>query len=310
MTLPLPRYACCILLRARDAHVLLEARGPCAAIASNSLTCFGGKVEACDASVEVAVLRELMEELRWRPGAPLRFAVDLFVGGALTARFFVAEAPSEPEMLAVVQQEPGRGHAWLPLAAAFSADSRVSPWHRSVLEAFSRGAARADVAAPPFGGAPPAPRPFGFWRSGADPSLPLPVPSAPPPPADAAVLLRYLTAHALVESYEHGHSTCRLCGERSRALGCATLTDGAWLWPEGFAHDLRRTASSRPGRCWMPRCARMRRRAARSCRRATTCCGSPAAGRQRRSQGARRRGCASTPRWPCLGSLLLLHEVK
>ena len=235
MALPLPRYACCILLRARDAHVLLEARGPCAAIAPNSLTCFGGKVEACDASAEVAVLRELMEELRWRPGAPLRFAVDLYVGGALTARFFAAEAPSEPEMLAVVQQEPGRGHAWLPLAAASSADSRVSPWHRSVLEAFSRGAARADVAAPPFGGAP-VPRPFGFWRSGADPSLPHPVPSAPPPPADAAVLLRYLTAHALVESYEHGHSTCRLCGERSRALGCATLTDGAWLWPEGFAH--------------------------------------------------------------------------
>jgi hypothetical protein len=77
---------------------------------------------------------------------------------------------------------------------------------------------------------------FGFWRSTARPELPLPTPSPPPPPAAAAVLLHYLTAHALVESYEHGYSVCRLCGERSKALGCATLTDGVFAWPEGFAH--------------------------------------------------------------------------
>ena len=77
---------------------------------------------------------------------------------------------------------------------------------------------------------------FGFWRCVAHPDLPAPTASPPPPPADAATLLEYLTTHALVESYEHGYSVCRLCGERSKALGCVTLTDGVWAWPEGFAH--------------------------------------------------------------------------
>ena len=105
-----------------------------------------------------------------------------------------------------------------------------------------RGEPQGEAAAPP----PPLPRRlsrgegdrllFGFWRSAGAPELPLPRPSEPPPPAQRAVLLRYLTAHALLESYEHGYSVCRLCGERSKALGCATLTDGVFAWPEGFAH--------------------------------------------------------------------------
>ena len=74
---------------------------------------------------------------------------------------------------------------------------------------------------------------FGFWSPS---TPPFPRSTTRPPPAHAPLLLRYLTAFALLESYEHGYSTCRLCGERSRALGCATLTDGAHLWPEGFAH--------------------------------------------------------------------------
>ena len=68
--------------------------------------------------------------------------------------------------------------------------------------------------------------PFGFWSPSARPTPSPPLPHAP-------LLLRYLTAHALLESYEHGHAACRLCGARA---GCATLTDGARVWPEGFAH--------------------------------------------------------------------------
>jgi len=53
-------------------------------------------------------------------------------------------------------------------------------------------------------------------------------------------VLRYLTAHALVESFELAHAPCRFaCGAPARERGCATLTDGAHVFPEGFAHYMR-----------------------------------------------------------------------
>jgi hypothetical protein len=84
--------------------------------------------------------------------------------------------------------------------------------------------------------------PVGFWRKhpaasgapGGEEDLPYP---APAPGATAPVplphLLRYLTAHAFLESYEHGAAACRLCGAPN---GYATLTDGVHVWPEGLAH--------------------------------------------------------------------------
>ena len=96
--------------------------------------------------------------------------------------------------------------------------------------------------------------PVGFWRkhpaaSGApgEEDLPYPAPAAPgaaPLPLPLPHLLRYLTAHAYLESYEHGAAACRLCGAQNN--GCATLTDGVHVWPEGLAHYVQAHAVALP----------------------------------------------------------------
>ena len=93
---------------------------------------------------------------------------------------------------------------------------------------------------------PPALREVGFWRdtrrsssSSSDPRpLPEPAASSRLCASSLALLQRYLTAHAMVESFEHGWSYCRLspCSAEPRTLGCASLTDGISVWPEGYAH--------------------------------------------------------------------------
>jgi hypothetical protein len=80
---------------------------------------------------------------------------------------------------------------------------------------------------------------FGFWRARDDDAAdarPWPLASAAALPAAARALVRrYLTAHAFVESFELAPAACRLaCG--ARAIGHATLTDGVFVWPEGFVH--------------------------------------------------------------------------
>ena len=83
---------------------------------------------------------------------------------------------------------------------------------------------------------------IGFWRgSCVDDERPLPFSDdgEMPGPAVLALTLRYLTAHAIVESWEHGYSYCRFlpaCTASPRTLGCVTLTDGIYVWPEGLAH--------------------------------------------------------------------------
>ena len=60
-----------------------------------------------------------------------------------------------------------------------------------------------------------------------------------PPPEDLALTLLYLTSHAMVESWEHGYAPCRFietCTSPPYLLGCTTLTDGVFVWPEGLAH--------------------------------------------------------------------------
>jgi hypothetical protein len=78
--------------------------------------------------------------------------------------------------------------------------------------------------------------PVGFWSKGVHDTtseFPFPMASTLPTQAPLAILTRYLTVGALLESYEHGFSSCRLCG---KANGCATLTDGTYVWPEGLFH--------------------------------------------------------------------------
>lgn len=53
--------------------------------------------------------------------------------------------------------------------------------------------------------------------------------------------LRTCTAYlraGMLESYEHGYSHCRFrtCAGAGKSMGCATLTDGVWVWPEGLPH--------------------------------------------------------------------------
>ena len=78
-------------------------------------------------------------------------------------------------------------------------------------------------------------REVGFWRACEGDGRPLPASgSAASPPSREA--LSYLTSAALVESVELGFSYCRLCSLRGPAMGCANLTDGVFVWPEGLHH--------------------------------------------------------------------------
>jgi hypothetical protein len=81
---------------------------------------------------------------------------------------------------------------------------------------------------------------LGFWRgSSVDDERPLPLSDGEMPvPSVLALTLRYLTAHGIIESWEHGYSYCRFaaCTASPRTLGCVTLTDGIHVWPEGLVH--------------------------------------------------------------------------
>ena len=48
----------------------------------------------------------------------------------------------------------------------------------------------------------------------------------------------YVSRHGCVESFELAYAVCRFdgCAAPRAALGCATLTDGVWAWPEGLTH--------------------------------------------------------------------------
>lgn len=104
---------------------------------------------------------------------------------------------------------------------------------------------------------------IGFWADPRDPEDPRPLPArlvdeewALSTEAHAVAL--YLHS-GFLESYELGYSFCRFgCGDRGHSrgdgftwfgrkvratgrlpdkfMGCCTLTDGKYAWPEGFAH--------------------------------------------------------------------------
>jgi hypothetical protein len=56
-------------------------------------------------------------------------------------------------------------------------------------------------------------------------------------------VITYLLRGKVHTSY-YGHSVCRLCGLTD--LGNKDLTDGVWVWPDGFAHYLQLHAVKPP----------------------------------------------------------------
>jgi 8-oxo-dGTP pyrophosphatase MutT (NUDIX family) len=131
-----PPYCCCLLVDRRDGTMLVEDRGAGAAVATNKLTCFGGKRHLGEEPA-ACLLRECQEELGWVPRGPAR-AVDLFVDGKLIAYFYQADAPSRTVPLRF-EEARGRAGVWIQ-----GLDPRLSPWHACVIEAWRSGQSRAD----------------------------------------------------------------------------------------------------------------------------------------------------------------------
>lgn len=80
-------------------------------------------------------------------------------------------------------------------------------------------------------------RKVGFWRGrGEDPNLPDPRSYQDPAwdSVERSKVIRYLMTGRFVTAYM-GSSRCRFCGQTN---GSTELTDGVWLWPDGFAHYL------------------------------------------------------------------------
>lgn len=82
----------------------------------------------------------------------------------------------------------------------------------------------------------------GFWRRYEDKQLDpqdlRPWPEQTPclnPNLD--ILIEYLSI-GTIESFEYGYATCRLCGLYCDEMGCCSLTDGKYVWPEGLSHYL------------------------------------------------------------------------
>jgi hypothetical protein len=49
---------------------------------------------------------------------------------------------------------------------------------------------------------------------------------------------RYLEAGRSL-GFSMGFATCRCCGVAGPEMGSSDLTDGVWVWPEGFSHYVR-----------------------------------------------------------------------
>ena len=83
-------------------------------------------------------MRELQEELGWRPEAWLP-AVDLLRGGDWLARFSVAQMPDDADL----HIEAGSVAIWAPAKALDGLP--LSPWHAAVLRAWQRGLSSIDL---------------------------------------------------------------------------------------------------------------------------------------------------------------------
>ncbi|CAM9353458.1 unnamed protein product, partial [Ectocarpus sp. 6 AP-2014] len=64
-----------------------------------------------------------------------------------------------------------------------------------------------------------------------------------------AVAVALYVRSGFLESFELGYSFCRFgcCGDgSSKFMGCTTLTDGKYVWPEGLAHYIEEHAVRPP----------------------------------------------------------------
>ena len=113
----------CAILRRGD-KFLAEVRGAEAQAAAGRLTCYGGKRERGETSIQCLV-RELNEELGWAPDdIPAEPACSLLVDGYLIAHFY--EASVDRTDFAT----EGRAFEFVD-----KNDARWSPWHARVLAA-------------------------------------------------------------------------------------------------------------------------------------------------------------------------------
>jgi ankyrin repeat protein len=85
-------------------------------------------------------------------------------------------------------------------------------------------------------------KPVGFWSGGDPPVEGLPDPrtlvDATWPMRERARVAAYLRAGNVVATYR-GFSQCRFsCSIPWNYMGASDLSDGTWVWPEGFAHYL------------------------------------------------------------------------
>ena len=115
----------CAILRRGDDKLLAEVRGAEAQAAAGRLTCYGGKRERGETSLECLV-RELNEELGWAPdNIPAEPACSLLVDGYLIAHFYEATVDRTDFVV-----EQGRSFAFVD-----ESDERWSAWHARVLAA-------------------------------------------------------------------------------------------------------------------------------------------------------------------------------
>lgn len=112
-------------------RLLLELRPPDARRAAASMTCFGGGREAGEGA-EDALLRELREELSWRPPAWTPCCDLRGADGRWIARFF--RCPFDG---AAIVPEPGAVPVWSPWPSLPGLP--LSPWHRAALTAVAEG---------------------------------------------------------------------------------------------------------------------------------------------------------------------------
>ena len=119
----------CAILRRGDDKLLAEVRGADAQAAAGRLTCYGGKRERGETSIQCLV-RELNEELGWAPDdIPAEPACSLLVDGYLIAHFYEASVDRTDFVV-----EPGRSFTFVD-----ESDERWSAWHARVLAARRRG---------------------------------------------------------------------------------------------------------------------------------------------------------------------------
>ena len=117
----------CAILRRGD-KLLAEVRGADAQAAAGRLTCYGGKRERGETSLQCLV-RELNEELGWAPDdIPAEPACSLLVDGYLIAHFYEASVDRTDF------ETEGRAFEFVD-----ESDARWSAWHARILAARRRG---------------------------------------------------------------------------------------------------------------------------------------------------------------------------